>query len=245
MDYHSKYLKYKNKYLLLRNNIEKLKGLQIGGASIEQEKDTKQSETGSFFDNLFSPKLEEEKGEEKISQGKEDKSNGTHVESSQPFGRITNGIKNKSVGPLKNCTGCHKEYTESLTTANGESFCPHCGEEETVKSSEPTDELGQQFPQPEPSARFRGELSQATVPRDGFQRQLAQPVGPSTGAEDGFQRQFAQTIGPSTGPKEELGYPPVSQGGLQGQLAQPVGLSTGAKEELGYPPVSRDRLQRQ
>ena len=51
---------YSNKYLLLKNNIKKSKRLQLGGAAVEQEKDLKQSETGSFFDDLFSPKSEEE-----------------------------------------------------------------------------------------------------------------------------------------------------------------------------------------
>ena len=91
MNYYSKYLKYKNKYLVLRSNIEKLKGLQIGGASIEQNKDTKQSETGSFFDDLF-PNSEED-NDKKESHKKEDKLDGACVESPQPFGRITDGLK--------------------------------------------------------------------------------------------------------------------------------------------------------
>jgi len=160
MNYYSKYLKYKNKYLTLKNNIEKLNGLQLGGASAEGEKDkTPPSETGSFFDDLFSPKSDEEAAN--IDE-KEQKAPDASSKSSNPFGRITSSMGSKDTESLKKCIDCNENYSSSLSTTNGRSFCPHCGKEEL----EQTDVRSMPIPT---SSRFGSQLEQPSVSNTGLQ----------------------------------------------------------------------------
>ena len=169
MNYYSKYLKYKNKYLTLKNNIEKSNGLQLGGGTVEDKKETTPpSETGSFFDALFSPKSDEEPtkieeiDQKEKSQDTVTKSQDTVTKSSHPFGRITSSMGSKDNEPLKKCIGCNENYTGSLSTTNGRSFCPHCGEEEQKH----LEEQSMSIPT---SSRFGSQLEQPQVSRTGLQ----------------------------------------------------------------------------